>query len=108
MHALGWGDGEAWGWRRRLLACEEELMVEIRNLLTNVTLQDSESDVWLWRPNICDGYTIRGVYQILMRHEMHNHDVVSETGWHKSVPLKVSICVWCLFRNRWPTKDNLV
>ena len=25
MHALGWGeDGEAWRWRRRLLAWEEE------------------------------------------------------------------------------------
>ena len=36
MHALGWGeDGEAWRWRRRLLAWEEELVVEIRNLISN-------------------------------------------------------------------------
>jgi len=109
MHALGWGeDGEAWRWRRRLLAWEEELVVEIRNLLTNVTLQDTEPDVWLWRPNIGDGYTVRGVYQMLMRQEMHNHDVVSDAPWHKSVPLKVFICAWRLFRNRWSTKDNLV
>jgi len=79
MHALGWGeDGEAWRWRRRLLAWEEELVVEIRNLLTNVTLQDTELDVWLWRPNSDDGYTVRGVYQMLMRQEMHNHDVISD------------------------------
>ena len=84
MHALGWGeDGEAWRWRRRLLAWEEELVVEIRNLLTNVTLQDTEPDVWLWRPNIGDGYTVRGVYQMLMRQEMHNHDVVSDAPWHR-------------------------
>jgi len=38
---------------------------------------------------------------------MHNHDTVSADIWHKSVPLKVSICVWRLLRNRWPTKDNL-
>jgi len=39
MHALGWcEDGETWRSRRRLLAWEEELVVEIRNLLTNVTL----------------------------------------------------------------------
>ncbi|AES76150.1 hypothetical protein MTR_6g072090 [Medicago truncatula] len=37
--------------------------MEIRNLLTNVTLQDTELDVWLWRPNIDDGYTVRGCGQ---------------------------------------------
>ena len=52
--------------------------MEIRNLLTNVTLQDTELDVWLWRPNSGDGYTVRGVYQMLMRQEMHNDDVVSD------------------------------
>jgi len=50
MHALGWGEnGEAWGWRHRLLAWEEDLVVEIRNLLYNVTLQESGEDVWMWR-----------------------------------------------------------
>ena len=28
--------------------------------------------------------------------------------WHKQIPSKVSLLVWCLFRNRLPTKDNLV
>ena len=82
--------------------------MEIRNLLTNVTLQGTESDVWLWWHNISDGYTVRGVYQMLMRQEMHIHDAVTDAPWHKSAPLKVSFCVWRLLRNRWPTKDNLV
>ena len=77
-------------------------------VLANVVLQDAETDAWLWRPNVDDGYTVRGVYQMLMRQEMHNHDVVSDAPWHKSVPLKVFICAWRLFRNRWSTKDNLV
>ena len=39
MHALGWGiEGEAWRWRRRLLAREEELVGELRLLLQNVSL----------------------------------------------------------------------
>jgi len=57
---------------------------------------------------VVDGYTTRGVYQVFMRHEMHNFDTVSEAVWHKNVSLKVSICVWSLIRNRWSTKDNLV
>lgn len=72
-----------------MLAWEEEPLVDIRNLLSNVTLQKSDADVWLWRLNISDGYTVRGVYRILMRQEMHDH-------------------AWCLFCNRWPTKDKLV
>ena len=39
---------------------------------------------------------------------MHNHDEVIDAIWHKNAPLKVSICVWRLLRNRWPTNDNLV
>lgn len=109
MQALGWGeDGEAWRWRRRLFAWEEDLVVEIRNLLSNISLQDSESDVWLWRPDPTVGYTVRGAYQMLMRQEIQVHDLASDAPWHKNVPLKVSICAWRLFRNRWPTKDNLV
>lgn len=54
-------------------------MVEVRNLLSNITLQNSEADVWIWRPNITDGYTVRGVYQML-RQEIHVRDVVSDAS----------------------------
>jgi len=43
-----------------------------------------------------------------LRQEIQTHDVALAAPWHNKVPLKVSICVWCLFRNRWLTKDNLV
>lgn len=68
--ALGWGEGsgEVWGWRRRLMAWEEKLVLEeVKILLSNVSLHDSRPDVWLWRPNTGDGYTVSGVYQLFMR-----------------------------------------
>ena len=109
MCLLGWGEGEdVWGWRHRLLAWEEDLMKQCISLLSNVILQETTTNIWQWRPNVVDGYTVRGMYQMLMRQEMHNHDEVIDTIWHKNAPLKVSICVWRLLRNRWPTKDNLV
>jgi len=80
---------------------------EVKLLLSNVSLQESRSDVWLWCPNAEDGYTVRGVYQMLMRQEMHDRDDFADAVWHKNVPLKVSICAWRLLCNRWPTKDNL-
>jgi hypothetical protein len=36
------------------------------------------------------------------------HAVTSDLIWHQQIPLKVSVMVWRLLRNRLPTKDNLV
>jgi len=35
-------------------------------------------------------------------------DLLFDLIWRKQVPLKVSILVWWLLRNRLPTKDNLL
>jgi len=42
-----------------------------------------------------------------MRQKMHNYDEVSAGIWYANVPLKVSISVRRLLRNRWSTKENL-
>jgi hypothetical protein len=91
-----------------LLAWDEDLVGECTSLLSNVTLQDIIKDVWQWRRNVGDGYTVCSLYQILVRQEMHNRDELFDAIWHKIAPLKVSICVWRLLRNRWPTKENSV
>jgi len=40
MYSLGWGEeGEAWKWRRRLFAWEEEKVRECCDILTNIVLQ---------------------------------------------------------------------
>jgi len=45
MWRLGWGEGgEAWVWRRRLLAWEEESVRECSVLLHNIVLQDEVND----------------------------------------------------------------
>ena len=47
MFSLGWEEGgEAWGWRRQLLAWEEDLVGECTSFLSNVTLQDIVTVVW--------------------------------------------------------------
>lgn len=46
MFSLGWEvGGEAWGWRRQLLAWEEDLGGKCTSLFSNVTLQDIVTDV---------------------------------------------------------------
>ncbi|GAU10830.1 hypothetical protein TSUD_425950, partial [Trifolium subterraneum] len=80
MASLGWGaGGEAWVWQRPLRGWEEEMLGECQSLLLNISLQDSVT--------------------------LHAADGLI---WHPQVPLKVSILVWRLLRDRLPTKANLI
>ena len=112
MYALGWGEGgEAWKWRRRLWAWEEELVAECRTLLLTVSLQDDSNDDWTWIPDPSHGYTVRGAYRTLtygLPFNIGDTLISDDILWRKYVPLKVWIFAWRLFRNRLPTKGNLL
>jgi hypothetical protein len=69
--------------------------------------QDSSSDRWLWLPDPIGGYTVCGVYDMLTSQDQPILLQNSKLIWHKQVPLKVSIFVWHLLRDRLPTKQNL-
>jgi hypothetical protein len=102
MSELGWGEGgAAWAW-------EEELLGEFISVLANFVLQTDVIDRWVWRCDPDGGYSVRGVYKILSALDAQDMADTSALIWHKQVPLKVSVMVWRLLRNRLPTKDNLV
>ncbi|GAU27943.1 hypothetical protein TSUD_146580 [Trifolium subterraneum] len=65
------------------------------------------SDVWQWRPDPIQGYSVRGVYQLLTSHPLVGEDVFDDLIWHRHVPLKVSILAWRLLCDRLPTRVNL-
>jgi hypothetical protein len=108
MFELGWEEGGgAWSWRRRLWSWEEELLEECRQLLNGVTVQANIIDRWQWDPDIQNGYTVRGAYQILITPVSSTTDDNTVLVWHKQVPLKVSIVAWRLLKDRLPTRSNL-
>ena len=50
MCQLGWGEaGQAWSWRRRLFAWEEEVVGELILLLQSVSLRVDKTDTWHWK-----------------------------------------------------------
>ncbi|GAU26327.1 hypothetical protein TSUD_56250 [Trifolium subterraneum] len=58
MFAAGWDlGGEAWKWRRRLYAWEEELVVEGVGRLANVVLQVGARDIWV---HLAKGCSLEG------------------------------------------------
>jgi hypothetical protein len=83
MFHLGWEDGgEAWSWRRRLWAWEEELVGECRSLLKDIVLQANVSDRWQWNPDIQGGYTVSGVYNILTTPTEPTEAGILDLVWH--------------------------
>jgi hypothetical protein len=109
MFTLGWEvGGEAWSWRRRLWAWEEELAEECRHLLNNIVLHSNISDKWQWNPDIQGGYTVSGAYHILTTPTDPPTGGMIDFVWHKQVPMKVSIFAWRLLRDRLPTRNNLL
>jgi hypothetical protein len=109
MCGSGWGPGgEAWVWRRRLWAWEEELLGECQTLLLSVTLQGGIPDRWQWRHDPTAGYSVHDAYQILTSQDVGSAGEAADLIWHRQVPLKVSIFAWRLLRDRLPTRANLV
>jgi hypothetical protein len=99
--------GEAWKWRRRLLAWEEELVVESVVRVASCFLQEDVLDRWVWKLHSSQCYTVKSTYYYLTASDTTQSEGVDHFLWLKSVPLKVNIFVWRLFMNRLPTKDNL-
>ncbi|GAU47623.1 hypothetical protein TSUD_281010 [Trifolium subterraneum] len=108
MFAAGWDlGGEAWKWRRRLNAWEEELVVECVARLANVVLQVGARDRWVWRLDSSQCYSVKSAYSFLTASDVNITASFVRFIWLKVVPLKVTIFIWRLFLNRLPTKANL-
>ena len=99
--------GEGWSWRRRLWAWEEALLEECRALLFDISLVPNVSDIWEWLPDIVEGYSVKGAYDLLTNGHDSQMGIPLELVWHHQVPLKVSVFAWRLIRDRLPTKANL-
>lgn len=107
MCALVWEeDGVAWQWRHRLWEWEEALLGECRILLHNIPMQVNVTDKWQWKLDPDDGYSVRGVYQLLNDQEFHSPEAILDLIWHNHVHVSVSILAWRLLRNRFPAKHN--
>jgi hypothetical protein len=84
------------------------LLGEFRSVPANSVLQPDVLDRWVWQYDPDGGYSVRGAYKILTAQGDLHMTVTSDIILHQQIPLKVSVMVWRLLRNKLPTKDNLV
>ncbi|KAK2352841.1 hypothetical protein QL285_090546 [Trifolium repens] len=80
------------------------MLGECQTILFRVIMQVVSPDRWQWRSNPVTGYSVHEAYQILTSTDAITLRAADDLIWHKQVPLKVSILVWRLFRDRLPTK----
>ncbi|GAU16594.1 hypothetical protein TSUD_233460 [Trifolium subterraneum] len=85
--------GEAWQWRRRLYAWEEELVGECVDRLTNIVLQEGVPDRWVWKLHSSQSYSVKSAYSFLTASEISLSDSSDKFLWLKAVPLKVNIFI---------------
>ena len=81
---------------------------ELILLLANVTMQVNKEDKWLWTLENSNTFTVRSLYNFLTIQPQVGLPVDVSSIWHKDAPLKVVMFAWRLFRDRLPTKDNLL
>jgi hypothetical protein len=84
------------------------MLGECLSLLLSITVQAQTPDVWRWHPDPDTGYSVRDAYHLLTSQDSFTLGAAEDLVWHKQVPLKISIFVWRLLRDRLPTKSNLV
>jgi len=95
-------------WGGRSMEVEVEVVcVGGGTLFHNIVLQENVLDRWKWLLDLVKGYSVNDAYHFFTAHEEHG-DFLMDNMWHKHVYLKVSLFARCLFRNRLPTKDNLL
>jgi hypothetical protein len=51
-------------WQRQFWVCEEEMLEECQTLLLNLPVQAQIPDMWQWKPDPADGYSVRVAYQL--------------------------------------------
>jgi len=81
---------------------------ELILLLHSVCLQVDKIDRWQWHLETSHVFSVHSAYNMLTSQPTTASTVAVSALWSKDVPLKVVLLVWRLFRDRLPTKDNLL
>lgn len=105
-----WHDGVwSWelNWRRDLREWERVWVAELLSIIRQVQLKENTVDKWLWKDNICEGFSVKSAYSLLRGDS--NQQQLNEfmNIWVAYVPSNVKTFIWKLHWGRVQTKQNL-
>jgi hypothetical protein len=100
-------------WRRRFFDWEEQLLEDLKGVISQVLLAEAE-DCWCWRPDRVLGFSVNSAYQQV---SSISNIATLDTQWHTKIfdliwmclaPSKICGFAWQLLHDRIPTKNNLL
>jgi hypothetical protein len=99
-------------WRRHFFVWEQPLYLQLVNVIEQFQPNQRE-DVWNWRENVEDGFTVKSCYDLLYKTFRVDGEIdslkkfVFSNIWRCAAPSKVCAFSWQLVLRRIPTRDNL-
>jgi hypothetical protein len=99
-------------WRRQFFVWEQPLFHQLLHMIEQFQPNQQE-DVWKWRENMEDGFTVKSCYELLYKIFRAPaatdpfKDFVFSNIWRCAAPSKVCAFSWQLLLGRIATKDNL-
>lgn len=95
-------------WRRETF--EWELLEQLQILLNSVQILSNELDSWVWQNCNSGKYSTNWAYKLLLEDDgmVIPSDIFSLAWRLRRIPNKVAFLLWRAFKDRLPTKDNLV
>jgi hypothetical protein len=99
-------------WRRNLFVWEEPIKAEFLDVI-NQFVPSERDDLWLWRENKDDGFSVKSCYDMLQNKFSlssvlePSEELAYSMIWKCGAPSKVCAFSWQLLWDRLQTKDNL-
>ncbi|RZB46907.1 hypothetical protein D0Y65_050795 [Glycine soja] len=95
-------------WRRETF--EWELLEQLQILLNSVQILSNELDSWVWQNCNSGKYSTNWAYKLLLEDDgmVIPSDIFSLAWRLRRIPNKVAFLLWRAFKDRLPTKDNLL
>jgi len=78
----------------KLFDLEEEQVVEFVSLLDNFFMQINVADKLIWKYNSKEGYSVKGVYCLLIYEDQCSLDSYIYIIGNKVMPLKILLLPW--------------
>lgn len=94
-------------WRRPLLDREVNMVTDLLNFVSNLSLTEGISDDWTWTLEDGGLFSVKSAYSILQGDVIEPIDKIYSKLWSLKAPSNVLSLAWRVLKNRIQSKENL-
>lgn len=95
-------------WRRPLLQREEDMIEELKNVVSSFPLRERTPDEWIWNKEDGDIFSVKSAFLLLQGAVEEHPDRIFSNLWSLIAPSNVLSLAWKILLNRVQSKENLL